>query len=43
MGFFGGATHEEIARRTNVPLGTIKTRIRTGLRRMRTELQEVAS
>jgi RNA polymerase sigma-70 factor (ECF subfamily) len=43
MGFFGGATHEEIARRTNVPLGTIKTRIRTGLRRMRNELQEVAS
>lgn len=35
MGFFGGVTHEEMARRTGVPLGTIKTRIRTGLRRLR--------
>ena len=35
LGFFGGITHEEIARRTGIPLGTVKTRIRTGLRRMR--------
>ena len=35
MGFFGGITHEEMARRTGVPLGTIKTRIRSGLRRLR--------
>lgn len=35
MGFFGGVTHEEMARRAGVPLGTIKTRIRTGLRRLR--------
>jgi RNA polymerase sigma-70 factor (ECF subfamily) len=40
MGFFGGITHEEIARRTGVPLGTIKTRIRTGLRRLRSALDE---
>ena len=40
MGFFGGITHEEIARRTGIPLGTIKTRIRTGLRRMRDALVE---
>ena len=39
LGFFGGITHEEIARRTSVPLGTIKTRIRAGLRRMRAELE----
>lgn len=39
MGFFGGITHEEIARRTNVPLGTVKTRIRAGLRRLRVELE----
>jgi len=39
MGFFGGITHDEIAKRTGVPLGTIKTRIRTGLRRLRGELQ----
>jgi RNA polymerase sigma-70 factor (ECF subfamily) len=40
MGFFGGITHDEIARRTGIPLGTIKTRIRTGLRRMREALVE---
>ncbi len=43
MGFFGGITHEEIARRTGIPLGTIKTRIRTGLRRMRDVLHEAVS
>ena len=43
MGFFGGITHEEIARRTGIPLGTIKTRIRTGLRRMRVVLHEAVS
>lgn len=39
LGFFGGITHEEIARRTGIPLGTIKTRIRSGLRRLRTALE----
>jgi RNA polymerase sigma-70 factor (ECF subfamily) len=43
MGFFAGITHEEIARRTGVPLGTIKTRIRTGLRRMRESLAEAVT
>lgn len=43
LGFFGGVTHEEIARRTGLPLGTIKTRIRTGLRRMRESLVEAVS
>jgi len=38
LGFFGGITHEEIARKTDIPLGTIKTRIRSGLRRLRGEL-----
>jgi RNA polymerase sigma-70 factor (ECF subfamily) len=41
MGFFGGITHDEMARRTGIPLGTIKTRIRTGLRRMRESLERV--
>lgn len=40
MGFFGGVTHEEIARRTDTPLGTVKTRIRTGLRTLRNRLGE---
>lgn len=39
LGFFGGITHEEIARRTATPLGTVKTRIRAGLRRLRTTLE----
>jgi RNA polymerase sigma-70 factor, ECF subfamily len=35
LGFFGGVTHQELAERTATPLGTVKTRIRSGLRRMR--------
>ena len=38
MGFFSGITHEEISRRTGVPLGTVKTRIRSGLRKLRSVL-----
>lgn len=38
LGFFAGVTHEEIARRTSTPLGTVKTRIRAGLRKLRTAL-----
>lgn len=43
LGFFAGITHEEIALRTGIPLGTIKTRIRTGLRRMRESLTGAVS
>jgi RNA polymerase sigma-70 factor (ECF subfamily) len=39
LGFFGGITHEEIARRTATPLGTVKTRIRAGLRKLRDRLE----
>ncbi len=39
LGFFGGITHEEIARRTETPLGTVKTRIRAGLRKLRSALE----
>jgi RNA polymerase sigma-70 factor (ECF subfamily) len=39
LGFFGGITHEEIARRTATPLGTVKTRIRAGLRKLRSALE----
>ncbi len=35
MAFFEGCTHAEIARASGVPLGTIKTRIRTGLQALR--------
>ncbi len=43
MGFFGGITHQEIALRTATPLGTVKTRIRGGLRKLRDMLGERVS
>ncbi len=39
LGFFGGVTHDEIARRSGIPLGTIKTRIRMGLKKLRSALE----
>jgi RNA polymerase sigma-70 factor, ECF subfamily len=38
MAFFEGKTHEEIALETDCPLGTVKTRIRMGLKSMRPKL-----
>lgn len=38
LGFFSGITHQELANQTGVPLGTVKTRIRNGLRKMRATL-----
>ena len=43
LGFFGGVTHQEIARRSQTPLGTVKTRIRSGLRRLRAVLDEAVT
>jgi RNA polymerase sigma-70 factor, ECF subfamily len=39
LAYFGGFTHAEIARRMDVPLGTVKGRMRMGLEKMRSFLQ----
>lgn len=36
MSYFQGFTHEEISRALNIPLGTVKTRIRSALIQLRT-------
>jgi RNA polymerase sigma-70 factor (ECF subfamily) len=42
LSFLGGLTHGEIAVRTGVPLGTVKGRVRLGLRRLRHDLGDLA-
>jgi RNA polymerase sigma-70 factor, ECF subfamily len=39
LAYWGGLTADEIARRSGVPLGTAKSRVRLGLQRMRAELE----
>jgi RNA polymerase sigma-70 factor (ECF subfamily) len=40
MSFFQGLSHPEIAEALNEPLGTIKTRIRLGMQKLRDLLQD---
>lgn len=39
LSYFQGYTHEEIAKALNIPLGTVKTRIRSALTHLRTMIQ----
>src|ERR671916_1023585 len=43
MAFFDGLTHREIAERDGLPLGTVKGRMRLGLKRLSSLLAEPAS
>ena len=40
LAYWGGMTADEIARRAGVPLGTAKSRIRLGLTKLRTEMED---
>jgi RNA polymerase sigma-70 factor (ECF subfamily) len=43
LAYFGGFTHVEIAEMLDMPLGTVKARMRLGLQKLRAQLDEVAA
>jgi RNA polymerase sigma-70 factor (ECF subfamily) len=40
LAYFGGKSSAEVAELEGIPVGTAKTRIRTGLLRLREEMEE---
>ena len=40
LSYFQGFTHEEISKGLNIPLGTVKTRIRSGLLQLRSMIEQ---
>jgi len=42
MAYFGGLSQSSISKQLNVPLGTVKKRIRLGLQKLRTALVQIA-